>query len=145
MYLRLALLLSCLALFGCRENHHELDELILGRWKSNQELTLQTLQYPAEAQPEMIMKVQALFGRMVITYTRSKASALTPATEESPEWHEEVVYEVIERSDNSITLRFFDKITQDYKAEILHFEGPDRYWINLQQLNGREYFDRVKD
>jgi len=139
----LALLLSVL-LVGCAGSRHPLDNQIIGDWKSNRDLTVPTIRYPKGARPETMKKLENIFGRLVVTYTESEARLIMPAMNDFPEWRDETTYKIVGRSENGITMRYFDNNEKVEKNRKITFDGPDRYWIDLEQLEGREYFDRIK-
>lgn len=130
--------------FGCATVRPKIDKTLIGEWKSNKELTVPTLTYPPTAEKASIEKLEALFGRLIVTYSGSKMKALLPATNDHPDWIYESDYKIVGRDEQSIVVRAHDPLENGPKDRRITFEGENRYWIDLGHLGGREYFDRLK-
>jgi len=129
---------------GCASGRAKIDRTIIGEWKSNKELSVRTLTYPPTAEKASIEKIEALFGRLIISYSGSKMKAVLPAMNDQPEWIYESDYKIVGRDETSIVMRSHDPLENGPKDRRITFEGENRYWIDLGHLGGREYFDRLK-
>jgi hypothetical protein len=136
-------ILSTIFLVGCASSRHPLDDQIIGDWRSNRKLTVPTIRYPEGAKPETIKKFEDIFGHLTVTYTKSESRLVMPAMNDFPEWRDKTNYKIVDRSEDSITIRYFDNAEKIEKSRKINFEGPNRYWIDLEQIEGREYFDRI--
>jgi len=132
------------SLSACSTTRNPLDDRIIGVWKSNRNLTIPTLRYPEGANPEDMENLKHVFGHLIVTYTKLTSSAVLPPMNESPEWRSETTYRIKKRDKQSITIRYYDYSDKTHKLRKITFEGPDRYWIDLEDIEGREYFDRIK-
>jgi hypothetical protein len=139
-----SLFLLLVFIFGCTSSRSKIDRAIIGEWKSNKELTVRTLTYPPTAEKASIEKLEALFGRLTVTYSKSKMKAVLPAMNDQPKWVYESDYKIVGRDENSIVIRAHDPLENGPKDRRITFEGENRYWIELGHLSGREYFDRLK-
>ena len=106
-------------------------------------MTIPTIQYQQGAQPEKIKKFEEIFGHLVVTYTKSECSLLMPAMNDMPEWRYQTTYKIIDRTETSITILYFDNAERVKKSRKINFDGPDHYWLDLEQIEGREYFVRI--
>jgi hypothetical protein len=139
----IAILLSVLSA-GCAGVGHPLDDQIIGDWKSNRDLTVPTIRYPEGAKPETIKKFEGIFGHIVVTYTKSECRLVMPAINDFPEWIDTTTYKIVDRTGDSITIQYYDNAEKVKKIRKINFEGTNRYWIDLEQIEGREYFDRIQ-
>ena len=116
----------------------------MGTWKSNRELTVPTIKLKVEMTPKLMNLLNNLFGRMEVTYTKTEESAFRPAFDDKPEWRHAGAYTVVSATDTEIVIKDKNPLTGEEGTSTATFEGPDRYWIPLKGMQGREYFDRVK-
>lgn len=129
---------------GCAIDRSTIDRTLIGEWRSNKELTVPTLTYPPTSEKASIEKLEALFGRLIVSYSGSKMKAVLPATKDQPDWIYESDYKIVGRDEKSVVIRAHDPLENGPKDRRITFEGKNRYWIDLEHLGGREYFDRVK-
>lgn len=138
----LLILVACVSAGGANAAEQS-DPRLLGTWKSNRELTLPTLQLGKDAKPETRARLAALFGKVVVTYTKTKISAVLPADGPKKEWNFSAEYLVLAKTETTVVIRSPNGKSGEMEDQTITFEGPNRYWIDLGHQRGREYFDRV--
>lgn len=134
--LPLLIVASFVLLSGCAPR----DQRLLGRWKSNKELTIASIKYHKPMTPAKRAKFESLFGKLVVTYDRTYMTAEMPATRGYSVWRNSIPYRVIGSDKDSIAILSKDP---ERRIEHIHFEGPDRYWLYLFGTGWKEYFDRI--
>ena len=119
---------------------------IIGTWKSNKELTLKETRLDQSVREETKKKFEDLFGRMTITYTKSKSIARMEEDEGIEEWESITDYKIVAEAKDKLMIEWKDSETGEMMQETLHFINPNQYWIKLPtgegKIQGREYFDR---
>ncbi len=135
----IALLLVGVLFWGC----HASDSRLIGRWKSNRDLSITTFPHRERLSPEKRAIFDGVFGRLTVTYTRHHVEIDMAAMAQEQPIRERARYRVIGSTANSVTVRFRDVPFEGDSTKTIHFVGPDRYWILVGESGGREYFDRV--
>jgi hypothetical protein len=130
---------SITLLAGCASGDHRIE----GRWKSNQQLTVATIQLRKPITPARRAKLNALFGKLVLIYDRAHITAEMPPTNGHPVWHNRMRYRVVASDSNSVALVSSDPLTGEREISHIHFDGPNRYWLYLHGSGWKEYFDRI--
>jgi len=90
---------------------------------------------------EQLAKLESLFGKLRITYTpKSITTELDEVIETNP-------YKVIGSGPNAVVIQ---DLAQRREPDlglsgfmIIHFDGPDAYWLDSELGELREYFRRV--
>lgn len=122
---------------------------LVGKWKSNRELTIATIRLDRPLPPEKQARFEKLFGTMTVTYTTTEISFDTPEFEKHPRWSATESYRVVVSSAKRVVIRNKNPRTKEEESSVINFDSPDRYWIDLslggiQGVKGREYFDRIR-
>jgi hypothetical protein len=87
--------------------------------------------------PEKRRKFLAIFGKLRITYTRTRIRGIYG------DYRFAQRYEVVATDSDSVAIRYEDKqVTGQWRIQHIHFEGENHYWIALGR--NREWFKRVK-
>ena len=143
--MKIITLVTAIALLGSPVfGQQKATDLIVGTWKSNRELSVPTIKLKIGMTPERMKFLNNLFGRLEVTYTKTEESAVMPAHDDRPEWRFAGAYTVVSATDAEIVIKSKSPLTGEEETSTATFEGPDRYWIPLKGMKGREYFDRVK-
>ena len=143
--MKIITLVTAIALLGSPVfGQQKATDLIVGTWKSNRELSVPTIKLKIGMTPERMKFLNNLFGRLEVTYTKTEESAVMPAHDDRPEWRFAGAYSVVSATDTEIVIKSKSPLTGEEETSTATFEGPDRYWIPLKGMKGREYFDRVK-
>ncbi len=123
--------------------------ILKGTWKSNKELTWQTVYFHESIKEETKEKLRNLLGRMKITYTDDQIIQSMDGLEGEEDWEEVTPYTVVLSSERRLTIRWIEEDESQSKTVILNFVNPDRYWIAYPEGNGKfsgkEFFDRIKE
>ena len=118
---------------------------LIGTWKSNKELTVQTLHYKKEPPERLRKKIEGLFGKLEVTYTGNKLHAYAPDLGfKAAEWNFNTKYKVLGSDSTSLVVLATDPLTEELKITHIHFEGDDRYWVYIMSTGWKEYFDRIR-
>jgi hypothetical protein len=111
-----------------------IDQRLLGTWKSDRRKTFQNFRPRAKASAEAVRKLKALFGKLVVRWTRKKYyTELNGSNDSYP-------YELVAVDRVSVVIRCFDSLENADKLVQVHFEG-NHYW--LWAWGQREYFRRI--
>jgi len=134
--------LATVALFsGCRAT----DARLIGKWRSNGPLSVPTFPHRQQLTAEKRAFLDGMFGRLTVTYSeRYCESELPPKHDEEPS-RQRIVYRVIASDADSVTIELKDAPTGHDITNLIHFVGPNRYWISVGDRGGREYFDRLSE
>ena len=132
------LLIGLLLLSGCSDDsipHHA----ILGKWRSNAQLTLESVIVTEGITPQTRAFLERdFFGHMIIEI-REKESRTTNEKDNYDSGFEP--YEVLEISDDYIRIKAWSNFFQDYDERILYLDG-DCYYEIFAEFKFREYFCR---
>ena len=136
---------SILALFGCT---HQPDPRLIGSWRSNHDLTAETIRSHLKGTAEKQDHFLSVFGIMRLTYTSDSMTAFMPAWGHQPDWTHSTKYRVTASTPDSVTIQPHDWPIGDNKPMLIHFVSPDRYWTEittpkLDTTGWKEFFDRV--
>lgn len=126
-------------------------DFLIGKWKSNAELSLPTIKLKMEMTPDKKAAWEKIFGHLQITYTATEANAflptrpaIVPGKAPLTEFRTTGHYVLASANATQVVIITRDAETKEQRAETLTFEGADRFWIRLPLPEGREYFDRIK-
>jgi hypothetical protein len=121
----------------------KIDKRLLGTWKSDRRKTFQDFVWAANGTDEGRRKFKALFGHLIIRYTRQTIYSRMRDTDLDP-----CLYEVLGSDSNSVAIlntgeSFFHESPW---IEHIHFERDRYYWVSLPiGSHNREWFKRVDD
>ncbi len=117
-----------------------LHDRLLGTWKSNEAMTLATIDNADNLSPEDRSVLESdFFGHLVIRYERDEWTSYLDYSDDPPVTQE---YFVLIETDDSIRICEPDTTGQCPEYE-LHFEG-DCYYVDVSEGRGFvEYFCRV--
>jgi hypothetical protein len=117
------------------------DERLLGTWQSDADRTIAALRERGPVDENQEAALRKLFGKLRITYTPTAyTTELDGVTESNP-------YEVLGRDRLSVVIR--EVPTKPSPLElteftVIHFDGPDAYWLYTKVGDIQEYFKRVR-
>jgi hypothetical protein len=135
---RSILLIGILALLGC-ENPPVPHQAILGKWKSNAKLTLESVNSIEEMTPNTRAFLgDDFFGYLVIEI-REDESRTTHEKDNYDSGFER--YEVLEVSDEFIRIKAWSNFFQNYDERTLYLDD-DCYYEIFREFGFREYFCR---
>ena len=135
------------------------DSRLLGTWKSDRKRTFAEWVWRKKTPPRKKEKLKALFGKLRITYTRSRVISNLPHRK----WATWRRYSILAADQTSVAIVIFGKLqvkdAHKYdrylletvnelcsKPEIqqIHFTGRD-YWISIGNGKNREFFHKLHD
>ena len=115
---------------------------LIGKWKSNEEKTLEDLKKHPEINEEAKkLFTNNFFGRLVIIY-RKKSTAWY-FIDEKPEKLEFINYQTVLTENNSVTFKFFNKTLGKDTGRTIYREG-NCYYALTEKWNFKEYFCRYE-
>ena len=120
------------------------DERLIGTWQSDADRTMAGRPDQKPGNEAREAKFRKLFGKLRITYTADTfTSDFDGAIEIAP-------YEVLGKDASSVVIRDLDdkpspldEIFTQSKFHVIHFDGPDTYWLDSELGQIREYFRRL--
>ena len=138
--IKLVAFVVLLMLIGCDEGVVP-HSALLGKWKSNEKLTLDSMNSVAGVVP----KVRELFendffGHLVVEYKENEYRSINEKDNYESSFKP---YEVLEVTDGYIRIRDWNDLLKDSEETTLHFEG-DCYYALTTKYNFREYFCRYE-
>lgn len=130
------LLIGILALSGCELNSTP-HQAILGKWRSNEQLTLESIVVTEGITPQTREFLEGdFFGHLEIEI-RETVSRTTIQRDNYDSGFEP--YQVVEVSDDFIRIRAWSNFFQNYDVRTLYLDGECYYEIFVE-FNFREYF-----
>ena len=133
-----SVLIATLALIACVAKqlpHHAL----LGKWKSNAELTLASMNNVKGVTPEArALFEDDFFGHLIIEWKEHESRAVNEKDKYDSGYES---YQVLETINEHITLKEWNDILQRYDEYTLYLEG-DCYYVITSKFEFREYFCR---
>lgn len=131
------IMLSCLlALQGCQFQSVP-HEAILGKWKSNVQLTLKSISSTKGLTSQSRSFLQDDFFGYLETEFKESESRTTNQRDNYDSGFEP--YEVLEVSDKHVRIRAWSNFFQNYDERVLYLEG-DCYYEIFRQFGFRQYF-----
>jgi hypothetical protein len=119
-------------------------ERLYGSWKSNKDLTISTFHYKKKAPLKARKKVEDIFGKLELTYTKSEIIAFSPSLgSKGGPWHQKFKYKILGHDADSVVILSRNPLTNKPEITQIHFIGKDRYWVYLYSSGWKEYFDRI--
>ena len=135
---RWTLLIAALAVSGCG-NPSVPHAAILGKWKSNARLTLQSVsKTPGMSTLSRAFLQDDFFGHLETEIRESESRTISEKDDYDSGFEP---YEVLEVSDNFVRIKAWNSFFQDFDERILYLEG-DCYYEIFKQFKFREYFCR---
>jgi hypothetical protein len=117
------------------------DERLIGTWQSDADRTIDALRQRKPLDEKQEAGLRQLFGQLRITYSKQKYTTELNGVSET------VPYEVLGRDKQSVVLRDKENtpsILDVTEFAIIHFDGPDSYWLVTKVGGIQEYFKRVR-
>lgn len=135
---RWVVLVAALVLSGC-ENQPVPHAAILGKWKSNEQLTLQSVnRTPGLSARSRALLENDFFGHLETEIRESESRTISEKDNYDSGFEP---YEVLEVSDDFVRIKAWNNFFQDYDERILYLEG-DCYYEIFKQFKFRQYFCR---
>lgn len=119
------------------------DERLLGTWQSDADRTLAGLRDRKPMDDKQEAALRKLFGKLRVTYTPTTYTAELDGAITTGE------YEVLGKDKVSVVTREVERKPSPLDAfelsdfTVIHFDGPDSYWLHTKIGDIREYFKRV--
>lgn len=131
-------LVAVLALSGC-EYQSVPHAAILGKWKSNERLTVESVNRTQglSAQSRAFLE-DGFFGHLQTEIRKSESRTVSEKDNYDSGFEP---YEVLEVSDDFVRIKAWNSFFQDYDERVLYLEG-DCYYEIFKQFNFRQYFCR---
>ena len=114
----------------------KMDRRLPGTWRSDRRRTFRHWTPHPKASPQAVRKLKALFGKMVVTWGRSKVHTDLDGYRTSEK------YEVVASDSVSVVVRLQDTVSDEERLHQIHFDG-EGYWIQTPIEGIREHFRRV--
>lgn len=130
------LLIIAIALLGC-ENRLVPHYAFLGKWKSNEKLTLASMNRAKDVTPEArALFENDFFGHLVIEHKEHESRATNEKDDYDSGFEP---YEVVEVTDKYIRIKEWSELLQQFDETTLYLEG-DCYYVITSKYEFREYF-----
>lgn len=125
-----------LALVGCQDRSVP-HEAILGMWKSNEQLTLQSV-YRNDGLTHRSREILAddFFGHQLVEIREDESRTIHPKDDYDSGFEP---YEVLEVSADYVRIKAWNSFFQDYNVRTLYLEG-DCYYEIFKMFGFRTYF-----
>jgi hypothetical protein len=118
----------------------KVEPRLLGTWKSDRRRTFRFFKPKRGCSPQSLRKFKAIFGKLVIRYTRRKYYT------ELDGYRDSGAYEIVAADSESVVIRFWSRgvFSEGARLQHIHFEG-DFYWIAVGGGGLCEFFRKVAD
>ena len=120
------------------------DERLMGTWQSDADRTVAGILENGKVDEKQVEALRNLFGKMRITYA---SNTLTTELEGRVETCR---YVVLGKDQHSVVIREINQqpsVMDDLELSefiVIHFEGPNSYWLYTQVGGVQEHFKRVQ-
>ncbi|WLD12547.1 hypothetical protein [Planctellipticum variicoloris] len=122
------------------------DDRLYGTWQSDADRTIAALREEQSIDELREAKLRTLFGKLRVTYAAKSCTTEFDGTTDTRR------YEVVAKDPSSVVIRDVDPAPSPLEAlglnlskfAVLHFEGPDTYWLDSESGQYREFFRRVR-
>lgn len=121
------------------------DDRLIGTWQSDADRTIAGIRERRPVDDQHEAALRTLFGKLRVTYTATTYTTELDGKTESSR------YEVLGRDKHSVVIREVEPkpsplvgIVELSEFDVIHFDGPDSYWLYTQIGGVREYFKRVR-
>jgi hypothetical protein len=135
-----------------------MDKRLLGTWKSDKRRTFQEWSWTKRLTPQKRNRFKAIFGKLEVTYTRTKVIS----TLRHRKWEQARRYSVVAADETSVAVvqfgkmeiknrRKYDAVNLEIaeelfgskpKIEHIHFDKK-HFWISLGNGRNREFFRKI--
>lgn len=115
----------------------KIDRRLLGTWKSDRRKTFAEFRPKKNADPKALRKLKAIFGKLKLHWTRTNVHSNYDGFSESQ------TYDVLASDSQSVVIRIYENLFEEYELKQMFFEGTEYYWVYVGG-NLREYFKRIK-
>ena len=138
-----AVLLAALvyAVVACREPAPLTEERLIGVWQSDADRTIAARREDRPVNEEQEAALRRIFGKLRVTYSATTYTTELDGVVETNR------YQVLGRDNLSVVIREFEAQPPGFEATefgIIHFDGPDSYWLHTKIGDMKEYFKRVE-
>lgn len=121
---------------------HKTDDRLIGTWQSDANRTIAAMSEQQRVD-EKLEAFRKLFGKLRITYTEAEYTTEWDGITQSGR------YEILGQDKLSVVIREIDPESSPFQLEmtqfmVIHFDGPDLYWVHTMGGGIREYFKRIK-
>jgi hypothetical protein len=114
------------------------DPRLVGTWQSDRAATVEKIRTTRRIEGEALKTLEAIYGKMRVTYTDTSYSAvLDDTTETGP-------FEVVGKNDTSVILKGYSTLTKRYEFSRIVFADDNTFWIHTGEEALPECFRRVK-
>lgn len=113
-----------------------MDKRLLGTWQSDRRRTLKELRFWPGLKRKHREYLRASFGHLRLKYTRRQIQWVLKDFKCSQP------YEVLASDSNSVAIRTYFEICDEWIITHIHFHDDRHYWISLGYI--REWFKRVE-
>jgi hypothetical protein len=136
----------------------KIDKRLLGTWKSDRKRTFAEWNWRTGISPEKKEELKSIFGKLLITYTRSRVIWNLPYRK----WVTARRYATLGADETSVAIVIFGKrhvknaqkydrinleIVNEFWSELkiqqIHFTG-NHYWISIGGGKNREFFRKIR-
>jgi hypothetical protein len=121
------------------------DDRLIGTWQSDADRTIAGIRERTPVDDKQEAVLRKLFGKMRVTYTPTTYTTELDGTTAS------YTYEVLGKDKQSVVIHEvgrkpspLDGVVALSEFAVIHFDGPDSYWLYTQIGGIREYFKRVR-
>ena len=138
----------------------KIDKRLLGTWKSDRIRTFKEWSWTKNISPQKKKRFQSIFGKLEITYTRTKIiSSLRHR-----KWEQATRYKVVATDQTSVAIVLFGELQiknrRQYNPENLKFAetlfprqaqishvhfDKKHYWVSLGTGKNREFFRKIRN
>ena len=137
--MRLVTAFSIMLAIGACDSSAVPHSAILGKWKSNEELTLKSMNAVVGMNEEVREYFENnLFGHLQVEWLKEKSRAVNEIDDFDIGY---VPYEVLEVDSKFIRVREWSSFLNDYDESTLYLDG-DCYYVITTKYEFREYFCR---
>lgn len=117
------------------------DKRLIGTWQSDADRTIAELRQRRPVDEKQEAALRKLFGKLRITYTETTYTTELNGVTESNR------YEVLGRDKHSVVIREINPkppILEVTEFGVIHFDGPDCFWVYTEVGGLCEFFKRVR-
>lgn len=125
-----------------RADSFGLDRL-LGSWQSNRDLSIATNEANHPVSPAARQELENRFGSLILTFKDKELEGFMPAMNGKPEWRYSSPYAIVAATDSKLLIRHIAPATKRVDLFTITFDGPNRYWLTLDNSGAKECFDRL--
>lgn len=121
------------------------DDRLYGTWQSDADRTIAGLREVQSIDEQREAKLRTLFGRLRVTWTAATYTSELDGVTDTRR------YQLLAKDASSVVIRDVDPVPSPLEAlelnlskfTVLHFDGPDTYWLDSELGRHREFFRRA--